>query len=102
MSQRVVKCDLCDYATETNANLRKHMLKHVGTKSFQCSVCPYKSNYKSDLKRHMKKHEDDDAIPPIRCDFVGWGVAQCRIDPIEYFAKYRDPSVSEGPVTKGL
>lgn len=52
-------CLLCPYQFVTAAQLKNHMVKHVGERSFQCEVCKKAYPRLKTLKEHMRIHNND-------------------------------------------
>ena len=50
------KCIQSDYASSHAGDLRNHLKKHSGVKSYICNHCGYASSYAHDLRTHLKKH----------------------------------------------
>jgi uncharacterized Zn-finger protein len=61
------KCNLCDYETGLNYNLKKHTeIVHEGLKPFKCRICDFKTGDKTNLKTHIDSvHE---GIKPFKCN----------------------------------
>tara|TARA_B100000674_G_C37938888_1_gene961660 strand:+ start:1314 stop:2042 length:729 start_codon:yes stop_codon:yes gene_type:complete len=54
MSEKIFKCDKCNYTTKKNYNLKRHV-KQVHSCFFKQCVCGKKYTTKSGYKRHIKK-----------------------------------------------
>lgn len=52
-----MKCDLCDTDFESEGEIRKHMMIHLGRKVLTCKTCNYKCFYKNALKTHACKKQ---------------------------------------------
>ncbi|XP_063632044.1 zinc finger protein 254-like isoform X13 [Cydia splendana] len=52
-------CALCPYQFVTAAQLRNHMVKHVGERKYQCQVCKKSYARTKTLKEHMRIHNND-------------------------------------------
>ncbi|XP_026688616.1 zinc finger protein 271-like [Diaphorina citri] len=47
-------CFTCEYHTNNNHNMLRHIRRHLGEKPFQCEFCDYKSSAPSDLQTHKR------------------------------------------------
>lgn len=52
------KCNLCEYSTDVNRALSRHMRAHTGEPLHECNVCWIKFTARGNLNAHMKKHSD--------------------------------------------
>lgn len=48
------RCDKCNYTTEVNANLQRHLLMHTGERPFKCKYCSKTCTQKVNLISHMQ------------------------------------------------
>jgi len=55
-SEKLNKCNLCNYGSLHTGNLRSHLKIHSGEKSYKRNQCDYASVDAGNLKRHMKTH----------------------------------------------
>ena len=63
------QCELCEYKTINNAELKNHMKKHADPQ-FQCSFCEKKLKSKNSLEAHERDHTGE---RPFTCDICGKG-----------------------------
>lgn len=52
------KCNLCEYSTNINRALSKHMRLHIQERLHECNVCYIRFTARGNLNAHMKKHSD--------------------------------------------
>uniref|UniRef100_A0A2H1VN70 SFRICE_007083 n=1 Tax=Spodoptera frugiperda TaxID=7108 RepID=A0A2H1VN70_SPOFR len=52
-------CEYCSYKFVTAAQLRNHMIKHVGERKYQCQVCKKAYARTKTLREHMRIHNND-------------------------------------------
>jgi len=63
------KCNICDYSTNKDAKLYKHMQVHCTEKRHKCKLCDYSSARKDRLQTHVNyKHHQ---IKSFVCDQCG-------------------------------
>ena len=64
------KCEDCDSTFLEKKNYNKHMKNQHSEKNLKCQHCDYKTNVNSNLKRHLITHEAKDEPPAkkIKCD----------------------------------
>ncbi|KAG2469664.1 ZN507 protein, partial [Polypterus senegalus] len=58
-TQKVYKCDICDYTSSTYVGVRNHRRIHSSDKPYRCSLCGYVCSHPPSLKSHMWKHAGD-------------------------------------------
>ncbi|KAL9839412.1 zinc finger protein 507 isoform 1-T1 [Geothlypis trichas] len=58
-SQRLFRCDVCDYTSTTYVGVRNHRRIHSADKPYRCSLCGYVCSHPPSLKSHMWKHASD-------------------------------------------
>ena len=58
------QCGYCDYSTNRQSDLKRHVFGHTGENLFHCSKCEYKTARKSDLRRHQLLHIGE---KPFKC-----------------------------------
>ena len=65
------KCDLCEYKTSRNNNLKKHIKQvHDKIKDVLCNLCDFKCSTNGHLQRHIKQvHNKIKDVQCDKCDF---------------------------------
>ncbi|XP_066413698.1 zinc finger protein 507 isoform X2 [Molothrus aeneus] len=58
-SQKLFRCDVCDYTSTTYVGVRNHRRIHSSDKPYRCSLCGYVCSHPPSLKSHMWKHASD-------------------------------------------
>ncbi|XP_067854078.1 zinc finger protein 507 isoform X2 [Heptranchias perlo] len=58
-TQKLYKCDVCDYTSSTYVGVRNHRRIHNSDKPYRCSLCGYVCSHPPSLKSHMWKHASD-------------------------------------------
>ena len=53
-SNKVFKCNICDYRVDRSDSLKRHMRLHTGN-MFKCDECGMQYNSKHNLVTHQKK-----------------------------------------------
>ncbi|CBJ81164.1 hypothetical protein XBJ1_2038 [Xenorhabdus bovienii SS-2004] len=53
--EKPFQCDICEYTSPREDNLKRHMRAHIGEKPFQCDICEYTSTRKDNLKSHLSR-----------------------------------------------
>ncbi|CAD6218818.1 GSCOCG00011477001-RA-CDS [Cotesia congregata] len=53
-----VNCELCDKTFKTKECLKAHAQSQHVKKNFKCKKCNYASNFQGNLRRHIKIHQD--------------------------------------------
>ncbi|XP_053602617.1 zinc finger protein 431-like isoform X2 [Plodia interpunctella] len=66
--QRTHKCDLCEKAYYTEAQLRCHKKKHGMERKYKCDQCVAKFTDSAMLKRHMIVHNDEKSFVCHLCN----------------------------------
>jgi len=61
-----LSCDKCDFTTLRPDVLDNHKLSHSDTKLFNCDLCEYATNYAAHIRRHTAKHERDKLKPEMQ------------------------------------
>ena len=68
-SEKKLHCKKCDYKTNKNSHLKRHIVTHESIKDFpakkvlHCKKCDYETNRNSNLKRHMLTHKTNVELP---------------------------------------
>ncbi|XP_023939845.1 zinc finger protein 772 [Bicyclus anynana] len=62
-----IKCTLCSYNCYTSAELKAHMVKHNGERTYECVVCKKSYARKRTLKEHMRIHNNDRRYVCVVC-----------------------------------
>ena len=57
-------------ATSRRGDLKKHLKKHSGEKSYKCNQCDYASSRKGDWKKHLEKHSGGKTKKCNQCDYT--------------------------------
>ena len=58
-----LKCQYCDFETNSNRNLKRHENNHTKPNQFACDECGKTYSDKGDLKKHKTSHAG-----PVQCD----------------------------------
>ena len=58
-TDKVFKCDMCDYRCSRKGNLQEHHRIHSGDKPYKCDMCDYRCSVKGKLQKHQRKHSSD-------------------------------------------
>lgn len=66
-------CSFCTYSAVTAAQLRAHLVRHVGERTFQCEVCKKSYARLKTLKEHMRIHNNDKRFV---CDYCNSAYVQ--------------------------
>ncbi|CAH2108954.1 unnamed protein product [Euphydryas editha] len=61
------ECTLCNYKCHTIAELKAHMIKHNGERTYECMVCKKSYARKKTLKEHMRIHNNDRRFVCVVC-----------------------------------
>ncbi|CAH0730169.1 unnamed protein product, partial [Brenthis ino] len=61
------ECSLCSYKCHTIAELKAHMVKHNGKRTYECMVCKKSYARKKTLKEHMRIHNNDRRFVCVVC-----------------------------------
>jgi hypothetical protein len=72
MNNKVFECELCEYKTDRNYTLTRHIKNvHQKIKDAKCELCDYVCSQNSDLKKHAKQvHTKLKDVKCDQCDYV--------------------------------
>ena len=79
------KCNMCEHASFSRGNLKKHLLTHNGKKFQKCSQCEYAFYHPSSLIRQIKKHSALCSYPLVN---IATGEMSQAITPFHFFDNY--------------
>ncbi|KAK3100489.1 hypothetical protein FSP39_020890 [Pinctada imbricata] len=57
--EKKLRCDKCQFRTDSEEKLKRHMTVHQSPDSFVCGICNFKCRTKTGLGRHLKKHREE-------------------------------------------
>ena len=66
------KCEICNYITAFESDMKRHKIQHVDEKMWNCTNpnCDKSFKRKSDMTSHAKTHTNDDQRCPAQgCDY---------------------------------
>ena len=66
------KCEICDYITAFESDMKRHKIQHVDEKMWDCTdpACDRSFKRKSDMISHAKTHDNDDQRCPAQgCNY---------------------------------
>lgn len=71
MYNRQFQCNRCDYATNQNGDLKKHVIAiHTNEKGLKCNRCYFLASLQNNLRRHViNMHNDARVLRCERCSF---------------------------------
>ena len=55
--EKIFKCTICDFETESKTSLRKHLRKHTSRRKFKCERCKRKFLNKEKYEHHVADHK---------------------------------------------
>ncbi|XP_018574907.2 uncharacterized protein LOC108913769 [Anoplophora glabripennis] len=90
----VYKCESCEYETENEKLLQRHLLRHKDPpqiKIYRCKDCHYETKYRSYFKRHQLKHKDPSQVPLYSCKNCDYET-KYKNGMIRHNLKHKDPS----------
>lgn len=73
LMERRHTCTECDMKFFKTSELKEHMVKHTGMRTFQCTVCLKSYGRKKTLTEHMRIHADDRRF---KCEHCGQAFVQ--------------------------
>lgn len=62
-----VQCNVCSYKCYNRTELKAHMVKHNGERTYECVVCKKSYARKKTLKEHMRIHTNDRRFVCVVC-----------------------------------
>ncbi|XP_016656480.1 zinc finger protein 525-like [Acyrthosiphon pisum] len=68
ISDKPIKCNICDRTFSSRFYLISHTMTHAGEKPFICGICGQAFPQSRSLKRHSRIHTGD---KPFKCDICG-------------------------------
>ena len=68
--EKSYKCSLCEYASVNVGHLRRHFTRHTGEKVHKCNQCNYASAEASNLRAHLKFHSGEKSHKCSQCDYA--------------------------------
>ncbi|XP_061758479.1 zinc finger protein 507 isoform X3 [Nerophis ophidion] len=71
-SQKMYRCDKCDYTSATYLGVRNHRRIHNTDKPYRCCSCDFATSNMSHLKSHMKTHPAEQTLDQYRCSLCGY------------------------------
>ncbi|KAK6294714.1 hypothetical protein J4Q44_G00355440 [Coregonus suidteri] len=75
-SQKVYKCDVCDYTSSTYVGVRNHRRIHNSDKPYRCCSCDFATTNMNSLKSHMRRHPQEhqavQLLEQYRCSLCGY------------------------------
>ena len=69
---------ICQYATTSRSDLRRHHRTHTGEKPFRCSECSYRASQNSHLTQHKQVHSKDRPFKCFLCTYSAKVKSQLR------------------------
>ncbi|XP_048386199.1 zinc finger protein 729-like isoform X1 [Stegostoma tigrinum] len=67
--QKVFSCSLCNFVSQYQSNLIRHMNIHNYKRPYKCSQCNYVSAQLGNLKRHMRNHIKKETFQCDQCNY---------------------------------
>ncbi|KAM9861423.1 zinc finger protein 507 [Aulostomus maculatus] len=75
-SQKMFKCDVCDYTSSTYVGVRNHRRIHNSDKPYRCCSCDFATTNMNSLKSHMRRHPQEhqavQLLEQYRCSLCGY------------------------------
>ncbi|XP_064779664.1 zinc finger protein 507-like [Oncorhynchus masou masou] len=75
-SQKVYRCDVCDYSSSTYVGVRNHRRIHNSDKPYRCCSCDFATTNMNSLKSHMRRHPQEhqavQLLEQYRCSLCGY------------------------------
>lgn len=66
-------CDICGYKSKYKSDLKNHLIRHVGTKTFECKHCSKTFFTITELTGHIRVYTGE---RPYKCDICSWSFAE--------------------------
>lgn len=67
--QKFFSCELCNFVSQYQSNLIRHMNIHNYRRPYKCSQCNYVSAQQGNLKRHMRNHLQRETFQCEQCNY---------------------------------
>lgn len=58
-TKKRLSCNYCSYSSDSERNVRRHLLNHTGQKPFYCRLCGFRSTRKGAVKLHTSRMHPD-------------------------------------------
>ncbi|XP_059507678.1 zinc finger protein 507 isoform X3 [Stegostoma tigrinum] len=75
-TQKLYKCDVCDYTSSTYVGVRNHRRIHNSDRPYRCSSCDFATTNLNSLKCHMKRHPQEHQVVQLleqyKCSLCGY------------------------------
>ncbi|XP_071296384.1 zinc finger protein 507 isoform X3 [Agelaius tricolor] len=75
-SQKLFRCDVCDYTSTTYVGVRNHRRIHSSDKPYRCRVCDFATTNMNSLKCHMRQHPQEhqavQLLEQFKCSLCGY------------------------------
>uniref|UniRef100_UPI0037E7D28F zinc finger protein 507 n=1 Tax=Semicossyphus pulcher TaxID=241346 RepID=UPI0037E7D28F len=75
-TQKMYKCDVCDYTSSTYVGVRNHRRIHNSDKPYRCCSCDFATTNMNSLKSHMRRHPQEhqavQLLEQYRCSLCGY------------------------------
>ncbi|KAM4593506.1 zinc finger protein 507 [Odontesthes bonariensis] len=75
-TQKMYKCDVCNYTSSTYVGVRNHRRIHNSDKPYRCCSCDFATTNMNSLKSHMRRHPQEhqavQLLEQYRCSLCGY------------------------------